>query len=586
MLTTENEREEQILKMAFEQRKIDIVLFKPTYQNFVKMLQYMPDILIIELSKMPTSQLRFIEMIRAHKRTKKVGVIAYGDRVDTSMKKGILKYGVKDYIERPIKFSFLINTIEQRLKLVNKSLSANGSKEAPQTDKKADIDLILNPETLPAKKIDIMTGYVSKLLAFPFTVAKVLKIADDLKTGASDLAKVIEADPAISANILKVANTVFFASANRTISSIKDAIVRIGFRETKRIVMSMSVINCLIKENRNIGFDRVDFWYHSLACAIISEHIARRMGNLNTENAFLAGLLHDFGILILDEFFPEIFSKTLEKTTNDGGLFIEKESEMLGINHNDVVKALFAKWKMPQEITDGIVQQYNFHKFEDKLENTGQKLALCVGMANLLSKTIILGRECDEYIRPIDNWAFNAIKLSVGFNQNFLEQIYREVELYRHFLNLEERDFLKKPEGIDKAEERQIAVVNLAKDFFVPPSIYLNKQGFSSETFSGADKPETLDSLFEIILIWAGNETKPKDIDRYSHIIKYSKEPAPADRHPDFTPLLVLSKEGSPLISSPELKNADFMGQQFDFRMLDQKIIEILLQKRPEAVTA
>ncbi len=203
------------------------------------------------------------------------------------------------------------------LKTLNKTIE----KRDIASERKEDISLILHPDTEPGRKIGAMVRHIANLAAFPFIVAKVLKIAGDEGTGAIELARAARADPYIVAHLLKISNSVFFASTHHRINSVKDAIIRIGFMETRRIVMGMSVMKLFETRNKNLGFDRVDFWYHSLAVAIIAEHAARRAGSVDAEEAFLAGLLHDLGIILLDDYFPEVFDAVLHDTAQHAGSF-------------------------------------------------------------------------------------------------------------------------------------------------------------------------------------------------------------------------------------------------------------------------
>jgi len=422
-----------------------------------------------------------------------------------------------------------------------------------------------------------MCAHTAKFLAFPFTVARVLQLTQDEKSGAGDLAKVIETDPVISANILKVSNTVFFASLNRRIGSIKDAIVRIGFQETKRIVVSMSVMDLFERQDKHSGFNREDFWYHSLASAIIAERLARRLGDVSTEETFLAGLLHDFGIIVLDEFFGGIFAQVLEKNANGGGLFINTETAMLAINHNDVVKELFGRWKIPEAITDAVVGQYDFRMLEGRLETPAKRMALCVGIANVLAKTVCIGRECDQFIRPVANWAFKALKLPRGFSGGFLEEVVRDVELYRRFLGLEERDFARNVDGIDRPEEKRIGFVNLSGEAFVAAAMYLAKQGIEVVPVSSAQKLSAYDSQFDLVLTAAAPDSAAETVDRFSGIVKRGADTSAGPDAPELAPQLVLVGDGSPLVHEERLGNVSFMPTAFDLRKLEQSVMEILM---------
>jgi len=567
MLCTSNKREEQILQTAFKQRGIDVHLFRPGYQHFVKMLQYLPDIIIMEFPRLCTEHMHFVKIIRKNKRLSKITIIGYGNAMDKSIVQGLIKTGIDTFILRPLNFSKLMEFIESALQKQQKSVAAPAS----ENTKDEELKLLTDNTILPTKKIEIMVKHVAKLMAFPFTVAKVLKLAQDSKSGAADLAKVIQADLVISADLLKVSNTVFFASAGREIKTIKDAIVRIGFIETKRIVLSMSVMQLFEKDDKNAGFNRIDFWYHSLASAVFAEKLAKRMGSVSPEDAFLAGLLHDFGIVILDEFFPELFSTVLEHTANEGAHFIDMMYEYLKITQIDVVKELFGKWKIPVHITEAVATQYDFRQLQLKLDLIPNKLALCVGLANILAKSVFLGKECDQFIVPVENWIFKNIKMLTGVTAAFIDDVKRDVTLYRKYLKLEERNFAEPNGSITHAESESIGIINLAGDVCVPPLFYLENEGLSVELITPSEEIDTLQERFSILVIWEGNETTYEEISSYLTV-----RPNENSTNSKIQILICLRPE-STLHTHAELRSISFMEQQCDLRTFNRNISDILL---------
>jgi HD-like signal output (HDOD) protein len=578
MLSSLNERERQILLTALTQKGINAALFSPEYMYYVKMLQYMPDVIFMEIPRMSGEQLHFLELIHKHKKLRNIPVIGFGDPLDEALKKGFVIRGISQYLQRPLKFSEILATVERLLKRVNKTVEF----KAEKSDREADIALLLSNQTLPTQKIGIMVGYVSKMMAFPFTIAKVLVLSESDKAGAGDLAKVIQADPVIAANILKVSNTVFFANANRRISSIKDAIVRIGFRETKRIVLSMAVMNLFESQNHNFGFDRIDFWYHCVGTALFAERFARRIDGLNAESAFLAGLLHDFGIIIMDEFFPEIFMRVLEKTAQEAAHFIDIESGLLGIHHNDLIKELFAGWKMPEEITECVVLQSCFQENARNFDSVMKKLAVCVGMANIISKSLYLGRSCDQFIQPINNHFFTLTNLPRGLDQKTIDEVNREILVYREFLKLEKREYPTAHNGVDMSEARDIGIVNVSNDLFVPAAAYLAKEGFLVELIPPAADPATLNGRFDIIVMWSSGDCSTELIRLFSRVFCHQRQSGKDEEGvlPAMAPLIFCGPEQ---LDSDALTGIFFMPNRFDLRQLDRNISDILLKKEAAA---
>ena len=570
MIISEHERETQILKLAFEQKNISVKISSPEYQNFIKIQQFVPDILLLELPKVAHSQLHFAELVKRHKKTKQIPIISYGDLLDEATKNGLVNKGIFKYIDRPLKFSVLLEIIALNLKKQNKEI---GTQKNPANDKEKDVALLFSKETLGSKKIEIMVEYVSGLMAFPFTVAKVLQLAESEKSAAGDLAKVIQADPVISAQLLKISNSVLFASLNRRIASVKDAIIRVGFRETKRLVMSMSVMTLFSDQNKNLGFDRTDFWYHSLVCGIISERLAKQMGTLSAEEAFLAGILHDFGILLLDEFFPSVFSKTLEKTVDTGSRFITCEKSILGVTHNDMLAELFTKWKLPESISDGIVNQYRFSEFKNNLDTPSKKIALCVGMSDILAKTASLGRECDQFITPIDNWAFEAVKMPAGFTAGVLDDISSQMKLYGQFLKLDNKKSAPDPD----AEKIKIGVANPGKSIFVPPLTYLQKEGYGATPMVRLEALKNYNGVMHCVVLWADESATVETISQFNRLAKLSDQPTAPGKAPDCAPLLVfVDKNSEHLAQKEELSAVSFFSKSFDVRHLDANLSSII----------
>ncbi len=114
------------------------------------------------------------------------------------------------------------------------------------------------------EKLLIMRNHITKLLAFPATVANILRVTQSESSGAGDLSLVIKTDPAVAAEILKAANSVHFARGGTRISNVKEAIVRIGFMESKKLALSLSVFKLKQHSNFTTGFNHIEFWFHSL----------------------------------------------------------------------------------------------------------------------------------------------------------------------------------------------------------------------------------------------------------------------------------------------------------------------------------
>jgi len=189
-----------------------------------------------------------------------------------------------------------------------------------------------------------------KLYALPQTLAEVLKVVSDETTGADDLAKVLMRDPAMTARVLRVVNSPFYG-VGRKIGSVPQAVVTIGMRQVTALALSTSVYT--MTERWQSSFDRVRFWRHSLEVAIAARTLALKIGYKKSEEMFVAGLLHDIGLLVLERSFADQYHKLWKKSLGNG-LLVELEEEAWGSNHARVGQFLLEQWQLPETICQAV----------------------------------------------------------------------------------------------------------------------------------------------------------------------------------------------------------------------------------------
>ncbi len=513
LLIATNKKEGDILALAFQQKSFKVILSEPTYANYVKSLQYLPDLVLMDIPSVYTESLHFVRLIRKNKRLNKTPILTYGDTSEQSTVKLFFLTGVNKYYKRPLRFGEILNDLSVFLK--GKGVTVDSTNSQDKEKREEMVALLLNKEKAGSEKIDLMVQHVGKLLVFPFTVNRILKIADDIKSGAPELAKVIKTDSAMATTILKVSNSVLFASRDRKISEIREAVVRIGFKETKNVAISMSIMKLLDKEEKSLGYSRMEFWYHSLAVAVISERLAKQAGLQCIEEVFVAGLLHDFGILLLDEFYPELFEPIMKLTTEKGGSFFDSVRSVIGISQNDVVEKLFEGWNIPRRITTTVMKQIEFATFKDEADPEQQKIVNIVGMANIIAKAMNIGRECDLVVCPLSNELFIQLRFAMGLRENFFDEIYQGMNMYARFINLDGRTFPENPVFDTSSLPFKIMVVNKSQAFFSPILHYISLLGYEIMNAEPLTDIVETDKLPKLIVLYADEETEPSEFDQY-----------------------------------------------------------------------
>jgi HD-like signal output (HDOD) protein len=219
-----------------------------------------------------------------------------------------------------------------------------------------------------------------ELSSLPQVLAEVIRVSDDEDSSASDIADVILKDPPLSARILRVVNSSFYGQT-RAISTINQAVVTLGIRAVKALALSTSLYRLFDSDKPTV--DRIRFWRHSLEVAIACREIAKACSYQPEEEAFVAGLMHDIGILILESAFEDQF-KRIWKLVESGESIVKQEKSTWGTNHALVAKFLLDQWKLPEFIGGAIATHHNNH---GDYENTPQnRLGRIINLGNRISK--------------------------------------------------------------------------------------------------------------------------------------------------------------------------------------------------------
>lgn len=233
------------------------------------------------------------------------------------------------------------------------------------------------------KKLEIS----SNLPSIPLIISEVLNAIDNPSISAAALANIIERDQSLTARVLTVANSPFYGFA-RKISTIDLAIVVMGTNTIKEIVLSL-IIQRIILKRISLIFNTKSFWQYSVFCGACSRFLARKLGYRLSGEAFVSGLMHDLGILVILQNLPKEF-QLIRKLQSDNGLsFVEAENKILNCNHCDIGAWLAEKWFLPEKLCDSI-----------KYHHTTQNEFKIINNSNLVSSDNIESNN-DDVEQPL-----------------------------------------------------------------------------------------------------------------------------------------------------------------------------------------
>lgn len=245
---------------------------------------------------------------------------------------------------------------------------------------------------------------VEELPPMPQTVLKAREIMDDPKAGFQELAEILEADQAIAAKILKLANSPYYGMAGG-VSSIQKASVVLGQKVLGELITLGGVSGLLGNRLAGYGLDAGDLWKHSLAVAFGSRIISEKVAPELRGDAFTTGLLHDSGKLILDTYISERWN-LFEKIMSDGQKgFLEAEKEVLELDHPEIASEVCKAWRIPEGISQAI--RYHHHPSV----SDGSKLAYIVHVADVTAMMTGLGLGIDGTFYQMEEGAMDFLGL-------------------------------------------------------------------------------------------------------------------------------------------------------------------------------
>ncbi len=314
-----------------------------------------------------------------------------------------------------------------------------------------------------------------ELASLPQTLAEVLRLSRQEDSSAREMSSVLMRDPGMVTKVLRLANSPFFG-AGRQINSVTQAVMTLGMRAVTALALSASVYDLTKKWGTSV--DRLRFWRHSLAVAIGSRGVAEAIRYECPEEAFVAGLLHDIGLLVLEKSFPDRFERVWRQA-EAGENIHELEEQVWGTNHARIGQFLLEQWHIPESICSAVGKHHTDYPPEEF--DTAFRLPQVVALANEISQfTVVKARPLhaqdidrqeilrtnlkidpdrlqkireDLLTRTMQEAAF--LEIDIGSNEVLLSEANRI--LYHQFIMLER--VLRE----NRAMQREIAKAQLEK---------------------------------------------------------------------------------------------------------------------------
>lgn len=225
---------------------------------------------------------------------------------------------------------------------------------------------------------------MSELRPFPASATRLITVSNNPDSTIGEMTGIIRNDPALSVNLLRVANSSMYGYYGQ-IRTIDQAVIVLGIRSVRNLAIAMAS-TAVFAAGTGSKESRQKLWSHSLGCGCVARMIAKRTGVIPPDEAFLAGVVHDVGKLIFFDLVPEQYFRTSHAASSR--TILDREQDEYGTTHQDVGLRCAEQWGLPDEINQAI----SFHHHPERAEFATDLVEL-ISLANGLAASWGIGGE-------------------------------------------------------------------------------------------------------------------------------------------------------------------------------------------------
>lgn len=277
-----------------------------------------------------------------------------------------------------------------------------------------------------------LDDYISKVKSLPPApriLPELLSLLRKDDVDSDRVVKLIAFDPAITAAVLRLCNSAYFAGASPA-SDLQEAVTRLGFRQVYQLVAAVSGSKMLGPAQKGYGIDAGELWEHSVVAAVAAQLIAKGCGE-DESLAFTAALLHDIGKLVLSEALEHIYRDLVETSEAEQTPLIETEKRLLGVQHAEIGGRLLSQWKFPENIVNAVW----FHH-EPSGAGPHERLAALVYLGNMVAYFMGYGFGHHAFALRGRSEALDILELKADCLPEYMIKTFEQLQLVQSFVNI------------------------------------------------------------------------------------------------------------------------------------------------------
>lgn len=277
--------------------------------------------------------------------------------------------------------------------------------------------------------LESVAASVTEISTLPDVALRVMEVASDPASDASDLRRVVESDPALCVRVLRCVNSASYGLRTR-ISDLNQAVSYLGFNQIRDLAITATVSDLFRGSGPILSYDRRNLWRHLVATGVCSRMIALRQRIEGHANAFLAGLLHDVGIVLFDQYRHEEFHKVIAGL-NASKPLVEFERQIVPWDHTELGWIMGERWKLPEVALAAI----RWHHDPSSCPPPHQIVVHCVAVANWVCSSRGISSVGTNLV-GIPPGTLAALRLETRDVSVFVEDLDGEIERNQHLFDV------------------------------------------------------------------------------------------------------------------------------------------------------
>jgi len=258
---------------------------------------------------------------------------------------------------------------------------------------------------------DLVKG-IAKLASLPEVCVRVNELVDDPRSSAADIGRVISRDTALTAQLLRMANSAFYNFPSK-VNTISRAITVVGERELRYLVLALSAVRAFAQIPVEM-INMASFWRHSVYCGVQARLVASHCHVLHSERLFVAGLLHDIGMLVMMNRAPDQEKVALSRSEDGSEQLQLVEQELFGFDHGEVGRALLQQWNLPAALCETVACHHDLANAEEARLD-----AAIVHIADVMANRAELPVDYEGPLPQVDPLAWEI----TGLSEDIMDEI-------------------------------------------------------------------------------------------------------------------------------------------------------------------